>query len=162
MVQTTSTGMPRLCVRVLSPSGSTTPSSSPPGGKARLCGEEGLASSGSEYSWKAFTTGIQTQQQQPSTSPPPLRITNTTAKVITTQQRSIQHTYTHTNVSNHFIGYFDKIDFCIKSNFFYFVFSTEMEIRPTIAHTVARHQATTEPEQNETPETGLQIRVLCV
>lgn len=55
-VQTTSTGMPRLCVRVFSPSGRTTASSSPAVG-ARLCGEDELASSGSAYSWKAFTTG---------------------------------------------------------------------------------------------------------
>lgn len=48
-VQTISTGMPRLCVRVFSPSGSTTASSSPAVG-ARLCGEDVLASSGSVYS----------------------------------------------------------------------------------------------------------------
>lgn len=54
-VQTISTGMPRLCVSVFSLSGSTTASSSPAVG-ARLCGEDGLASSGSVYSWNAFTT----------------------------------------------------------------------------------------------------------
>lgn len=54
-VQTISTGMPRLCVSVFSLSGSTTASSSPAVG-ARLCGEAGLASSGSPYSWNAFTT----------------------------------------------------------------------------------------------------------
>lgn len=48
-VQTISTGMPRLCVSVFSPSGSTTVSSSPAVG-ARLCGEAGVASSGSAYS----------------------------------------------------------------------------------------------------------------
>lgn len=53
-VQTISTGMPKLCVSVLSPSGRTTASSSPDVGARR--GEDGAASSGSEYSWKAFTT----------------------------------------------------------------------------------------------------------
>lgn len=48
-MQTISTGMPRLCVRVLSPSGSTMASSSPAVG-ARLCGEDEVASSGSVYS----------------------------------------------------------------------------------------------------------------
>lgn len=59
-VQTISTGMPRLCVSVFSPSGSTTASSSPAVG-ARLCGEDGLASSGSVYSWNAFTTSGKTK-----------------------------------------------------------------------------------------------------
>lgn len=54
-MQTISTGMPRLCVSVFSLSGSTTASSSPAVG-ARLCGEDELASSGSAYSWNAFTT----------------------------------------------------------------------------------------------------------
>lgn len=59
-VQTISTGMPKLCVSTFSPSGSTTPSSSPPAGGARLWGEAGSAPSGSVYSWKAFTTVGQT------------------------------------------------------------------------------------------------------
>lgn len=53
-MQTISTGMPKLCVSVLSPSGNTTASSSPDVGARR--GEDGVASSGSVYSWKAFTT----------------------------------------------------------------------------------------------------------
>lgn len=55
-VQTMSTGMPRLCVRTLSPRGSSTLSSSPPAAGARLWGEAGVDSSGSTYSWKALTT----------------------------------------------------------------------------------------------------------
>lgn len=58
-MQTISTGMPRLCVSVLSPSGRTTASSSPAVG-ALLSGEVGAASSGSVYSWNAFTTGGET------------------------------------------------------------------------------------------------------
>lgn len=58
-VQTISTGMPRLYVSVLSPSGSTTASSSP-AVVARLCGDW-VASSGSAYSWNAFTTGEKTK-----------------------------------------------------------------------------------------------------
>lgn len=53
-MQTISTGMPRLCVSVFSPSGSTMSSSSPDVGARR--GEDGVASSGSVYSWKALTT----------------------------------------------------------------------------------------------------------
>lgn len=48
--------MPRLCVRTLSPRGSNTLSSSPAAAGALLWGELGVASSGSTYSWKAFTT----------------------------------------------------------------------------------------------------------
>lgn len=62
-MQTISTGMPRLCVSVFSPSGSTTASSSP-AVWARLCGEDGedgVASSGSVYSWNAFTTSGETK-----------------------------------------------------------------------------------------------------
>lgn len=55
-VQTISTGMPKLCVRTLSPRGSSTLSSSPAVAGARLWGEPGVASSGSTYSWKALTT----------------------------------------------------------------------------------------------------------
>ena len=54
-MQTISTGMPRLCESVFSPSGSTMSSSSPDVGARR--GEDGVASSGSAYSWKALTTG---------------------------------------------------------------------------------------------------------
>lgn len=54
LVQTISTGMPKLCVSVFSPSGNTTASSSPD--VVALRGEDGVPSSGSMYSWKAFTT----------------------------------------------------------------------------------------------------------
>lgn len=62
-MQTISTGMPRLCVSVFSPSGNTTSSSSPAVG-ARLCGEDGVASSGSVYSWKAFITRRQNKGEK--------------------------------------------------------------------------------------------------
>lgn len=52
LVQTTTTGMPRLCVRALSPKGSSTLSSS----SLLLCGVPSSPLPGSVYSWNCFTT----------------------------------------------------------------------------------------------------------
>lgn len=52
LVQTTTTGIPRLCVSVLSPNGSSTLSSS----SLLLCGVPSSPLPGSVYSWNCFTT----------------------------------------------------------------------------------------------------------
>lgn len=60
--------MPRLCVKTLSPKGNSTLSSSPAVAGARLWGELGVMSSGSAYSWKAFTTAEDKAEHQNITS----------------------------------------------------------------------------------------------
>lgn len=52
LVHTTTTGIPRLCVSVLSPNGSSMLSSS----SLRLCGVPSSPLPGSTYSWNCFTT----------------------------------------------------------------------------------------------------------